>query len=130
MSVVVYLDQTVRLDYRGVYICMQGLEVVFRVGFAILQLTCQELLSRDMEGMLNVSHCRRVHTEFFIFGIYTSLLFNEGLIYVIKSLIYQFFIYLQSVMFFTMLTQVATLLHCHTINLVYTCTGMLVYQIL
>ena len=37
-----------------VVICHQGLEMVFRVGFAILQVTLDDLLARDMEGMIKV----------------------------------------------------------------------------
>ena len=32
----------------------QGMETIFRVGYAILQINHEELLSQDMEGMLRV----------------------------------------------------------------------------
>lgn len=35
---------------------LQGLEVVFRVGLAILQMNQTELIQLDMEGMLQVYH--------------------------------------------------------------------------
>lgn len=35
--------------------CFQGLEIVFRVGLALLQMNQAELLQLDMEGMLQVS---------------------------------------------------------------------------
>ena len=34
---------------------MQGLEIVFRVGIAILQLNLEDLLALDMEEMIKVS---------------------------------------------------------------------------
>lgn len=34
--------------------CLQGLEIVFRVGLALLQTNQAELLQLDMEGMLQV----------------------------------------------------------------------------
>lgn len=34
----------------------QGLEIVFRVGLAILQMNQAELIQLDMEGMLQVNH--------------------------------------------------------------------------
>lgn len=36
-------------------LCWQGLEIVFRVGLAILQMNQAELMQLDMEGMLQVS---------------------------------------------------------------------------
>lgn len=36
--------------------CFQGLEIVFRVGLALLQMNQAELLQLDMEGMLQVSY--------------------------------------------------------------------------
>lgn len=35
---------------------LQGLEIVFRVGLAILQMNQTELIQLDMEGMLQVCH--------------------------------------------------------------------------
>lgn len=35
---------------------LQGLEIVFRVGLAILQMNQTELIQLDMEGMLQVYH--------------------------------------------------------------------------
>lgn len=35
---------------------LQGLEIVFRVGLAILQMNQTELIQLDMEGMLQVLH--------------------------------------------------------------------------
>lgn len=35
--------------------CFQGLEIVFRVGLAVLQMNQAELLQLDMEGMLQVN---------------------------------------------------------------------------
>lgn len=35
-------------------LCVQGLEIVFRVGLAILQMNQVELIQLDMEGMLQV----------------------------------------------------------------------------
>lgn len=35
-------------------LCWQGLEIVFRVGLAILQMNQAELIQLDMEGMLQV----------------------------------------------------------------------------
>lgn len=35
---------------------LQGLEIVFRVGLAILQMNQAELIQLDMEGMLQVNH--------------------------------------------------------------------------
>lgn len=37
-------------------VCLQGLEIVFRVGLAILQMNQTELIQLDMEGMLQVYH--------------------------------------------------------------------------
>lgn len=37
----------------------QGLEIVFRVGLAILQMNQTELIQLDMEGMLQVTHNSR-----------------------------------------------------------------------
>lgn len=38
------------------YLFHQGLEIVFRVGLALLQMNQAELMQLDMEGMLQVSH--------------------------------------------------------------------------
>jgi len=37
-------------------VSLQGLEVVFRVGMAILQMNQTELMQLDMEGMLQVGY--------------------------------------------------------------------------
>lgn len=37
------------------YLFHQGLEIVFRVGLALLQMNQAELMQLDMEGMLQVS---------------------------------------------------------------------------
>lgn len=37
------------------YLFHQGLEIVFRVGVALLQMNQTELMQLDMEGMLQVS---------------------------------------------------------------------------
>lgn len=37
-------------------VCVQGLEIVFRVGLAILQMNQTELIQLDMEGMLQVCY--------------------------------------------------------------------------
>jgi len=37
------------------HFCFQGLEIVFRVGLAVLQMNQAELLQLDMEGMLQVN---------------------------------------------------------------------------
>jgi len=41
-------------DITYSHVIFQGLEMIFRVGFAILQLILDELLARDMEGMITV----------------------------------------------------------------------------
>lgn len=42
-------------------LCLQGLEIVFRVGLAILQMNQTELIQLDMEGMLQVYHRKPPH---------------------------------------------------------------------
>ena len=37
--------------------CLQGLEIIFRVGLAILQYNQTDLIQLDMEGMSQVSSC-------------------------------------------------------------------------
>lgn len=39
----------------GLWLLLQGLEIVFRVGLALLQVNQTELMQLDMEGMSQVS---------------------------------------------------------------------------
>lgn len=43
------------LKVRGLWLLLQGLEIVFRVGLALLQVNQTELMQLDMEGMSQVS---------------------------------------------------------------------------
>lgn len=45
--------------YSKIYMTfLQGLEIIFRVGLAILQYNQTDLIQLDMEGMSQVSSCR------------------------------------------------------------------------
>ena len=69
-------------------LCLQGMEVIFRVGFSILSQSHEYLMSLDMEGMLKVSKTSSSYVEYTLIT-YLIKNFSRINIFEYDSIIYE-----------------------------------------